>query len=124
MLSQLLAAATAAGTIHGFRQALEQTAANLRQQAAAWRQAAATSCSTSPPPFGWLRDRAHRAEVNRWAGKLEQIATALEAEAKRREREEIAHQHGASALMTSVQQQLAAGLLSRVKRAIGALRGR
>jgi hypothetical protein len=122
MLPQLLSAVTAAATIHGFRQALEQTAANHRQQAAAWRAEAAAK--TAHGPVEYLRLVAHRAEVNRWAAKLEQIATALEAEAKKREREELTHQHGAAALMTSVEQQIAAGPKSNLARALDALRGR
>ncbi len=122
LLEQLVASVTATSTVHGFRQALEQTAANHRQQAAAWRSEAAAK--TARGPVEYVRLLAHRAEVNRWATKLEQIATALEGEAKRREREEIAHHRGAEALMAAVRAQLDKVPRSKLGAAIRAMRQR
>ncbi len=124
MLDQLVAAATAAATVHGYRQALEQVAANLREQARAWRLAArSVPMDRIRGPLEWLRDRRHRAEVERWALRLEQIATTLEAEAKKREREQTTHQRAAESLMAQVKQQLerpaaveTAGFLGRILR--------
>lgn len=97
MLDQLAAAITAAGTVNGFRQGLAGTASNLRQQAADWR--AEIAGKRAAGPVDYVRLLAQRAEVDRWASKLEQIAASLEAEAKKRERDEQTHQRAAEALM-------------------------
>lgn len=122
LLEQLVAAATAAATVHGYRQALEQVAANLRQQARAWRDQVG-----KPPRLlhirAWQKWRELRSEAHRWAAQLEQIATTLEAEAKKREREQITHQRAAESRMAQVKQQLerpaaveTAGFLGRILR--------
>lgn len=89
------------GVITGFRQGLEQTAVNLRKQAAAWRAEARGRTKRVPltKPLELLRAHRLLAETERWALKLDQLAEALMLEHARRKDEDAQQRHAAEALM-------------------------
>lgn len=74
-------AALDAGTVHGARQGIAQCAENLRKQAAAWRREAEEQVSA--------------------AARLDEIAEQFEAEAHRREADEVAHRGALETLLAA-----------------------
>lgn len=105
-------AAIRAATLSGFRQGLEQCAQQLRAQTQAWREESLAKQSASLKRPQRLRANAEHREVTAWCSRLEQIASLIEAEARRRitqENEERAK---------SLQKASVPGVVSRVLAAL------
>lgn len=67
-------AALRAATISGFRQALEQNAAQLEHQIAAWRREVDAELAAAKRRRAREKAEARKAEVERWCSALEHIA--------------------------------------------------
>lgn len=80
--------ALVAATRSGFRQALEQVAAQLRTQATAWRAEAQAELGRASKKRDRKRAEARIAEVERWCASLEQIAAMWAQKAQQEQLEE------------------------------------